>query len=153
MLAATRMREHPMMFQVELNQLEGAGSLRINGMEIHYFPVDHGPTPCFGIDVRDGGAHGVVYSCDTQPIQAVFDRVKKGDLLVHECNKIDCEISPGHTTWAQIKVAVKDIPARQTVLVHLPPMDDETEKEFTGDVRHEFGDKVVVGRDGLTITV
>jgi len=102
----------------------------------------------------DGPSRRLVYSADTEPVPAIYAHLRAGDVLVHDCNKIDQPHNPEHTTWAEIEALLPTLPPDVTTyLVHLPPLDLARDEAFTRAVAAAHGDRVVVGRDGLSFTL
>jgi ribonuclease BN (tRNA processing enzyme) len=152
LVEAVNLPRHPHMFDYVFHELDGqGGTVRAGDITLHYYPVNHGPTPCFGL-YADGPQRRLVYSADTEPVPAIYGNLRPGDVLVHDCNKIDRDLNPEHTTWAQIAALLPGLPDNViTYLVHLPPLDPAAEAAFTQSVRAGHGDRVVVGTDGLEI--
>ncbi len=148
---AVNLPRHPHMFPYVFHELDPTGgTVKAGEVTVQYFPVNHGPTPCFGLYV-DGPAKRLVYSADTEPVPAIYAHLRTGDVLVHDCNKIDQPRNPEHTTWAEIEALQPGLPPGVTTyLVHLPPMDLAREEAFTRAVAAAHGDRVVVGRDGMS---
>lgn len=152
LLAAVKLPDHPHMFSFAYHeQSPDGGTLAAGDVAVSYFPVNHGPTPCSGLAV-DGPRRRLVYSADTEPVAAIYDRLRAGDILIHDCNKIDVARSPEHTAWAEIEALLPALPADVTTyLVHLPPLAEEAEKAFAAMLAEKHGGRVVVGTDGLVI--
>jgi ribonuclease BN (tRNA processing enzyme) len=151
LLAAVKLPAHPHMFPFAFHELdEAGGTVHAGDVTLQYFPVNHGGTPCFGL-YADGSSRRLVYSADTEPVPAIYAHLRAGDVLVHDCNKIDQPRNPEHTTWAEIEGLLPTLPPGVTTyLVHLPPMDSAREEAFTRAVAAAHGDRVVVGRDGMS---
>lgn len=146
LLAAVSLPDHLYMFPIKLHELPaGGGALKSGTLELEYFPVNHGPTPCFGL-----AGKGFVFSADTEPVDAVFSRLRAGDVLIHDCNKIDAELNPEHTTWPQLRKTLPTLPNITIYLVHLPPFNAAQETAFKESLRSYEG-KVILGEDGMII--
>lgn len=153
LLDAVKLPQHPHIFPFEFHELNDAGGTLIAGsITLTYFPVNHGPTPCFGL-TTDGPNRRLVYSADTEPVQAIYDYLRDGDILIHDCNKIDVEINREHTTWAQIEALLPSLPDVTVYLVHLPMLDAEMDTKFRNNIIAKHGQKVIVGSDGLTMNI
>lgn len=154
LLAAVKLPAHPHMFPYVFHELdEAGGTVHAGEVTLQYFPVNHGPTPCFGL-YTDGPSRRLVYSADTEPVPVIYAHLRGGDVLVHDCNKIDQPRNPEHTTWAEIEALLPTLPPGVTsYLVHLPPMDAAREEAFMRAVAMSHGDRVVVGRDGLSFAL
>lgn len=153
LLSAVKLPEHPFMFPYEFHILEAGQGGTITAGDIHftYFPVHHGPTPCFGLYL-DGPHRRLVYSGDTEPIPAIYAHLTPGAILIHDCNKIDQAHSPQHSSWAEIEAQLPHFPdGVTTCLVHLPPLDTAQEASFAASIRAAHGDRVRIGTDGLVI--
>lgn len=150
---AVNLPRHPHIFPMEFHELDAAGGIvRAGEFNLTYFPVNHGPTPCFGLSVA-GRQHRLVYSADTEPVPAIYAHLRDGDTLVHDCNKIDVPLSPEHTSWAQIESMLPNLPAITTYLVHLPMLDDAADRSFQKILRDRHGDKVILGQDGMVLEI
>lgn len=151
---AVNLPRHPHMFPYVFHELDAAGgTLRAGEVTVQYFPVNHGATPCFGL-YMDGPARRLVYSADTEPVPAIYAHLRAGDVLVHDCNKIDQPRNPEHTTWAEIEGLLPSLPPDVTTyLVHLPALDEAREDAFRRAVEAAHGDAVVVGRDGQSFAL
>lgn len=154
LLAAVKLPAHPHMFPYHYHELSATGgtlAISDDGPAVTYFPVNHGPTPCNGLYV-DGPRRRLVYSADTEPVAAIYACLRAGDVLVHDCNKIDIARSPEHTSWAEIEALLPDLPpAITTYLVHLPPLDAGQGASFSRMLAASYGDRVVAAADGLVI--
>ena len=151
LLDAVNLPGHPHMFPFEFHELDAdGGTLTAGSITLTYFPVNHGPTPCFGL-TTDGPNRRLVFSADTEPVQAIYDHLRDGDILIHDCNKIDMDINREHTTWAQIEALLPSWPDVTVYLVHLPLMDADQETVFKNAIADKHKNMAVVGTDGLTI--
>lgn len=153
LLDATDILRHPGIFPIIFHDLPLADGVMTAGeFNVSYFPVNHGATACLGLQIVTGG-RSVIYSADTEPCETIYRRLKTGDVLIHECNKIDEPLSPGHTTWPQLEQIIPRLPDIDTYLVHLPEMDDEQEQKFSDFLRNRFGTRVQMARDGQTLSI
>lgn len=153
LLDAVKLPQHPHMFPFEFHELNASGgTLTAGSITLTYFPVNHGPTPCFGL-TTNGPNRRLVYSADTEPVQAIYDYLRDGDILIHDCNKIDVEINREHTTWAQIEALLPSLPNVTVYLVHLPMLDEEQSATFKSTLADKYGDRIVAGEDGITTTL
>jgi ribonuclease Z len=90
-------------------------------LEVVTFPVDH-DQPNVGVAIRDGATGAMaVYSCDTEPCEAVVSHARAADLLIHECN--DCaalgERRRGHSTAEGAARIAEVAGVKKLFLVHL----------------------------------
>ena len=144
---------HPHMFPMEFHELDDkGGTIQAGEINATYYPVNHGPTPCFGLTAMGTGRR-LVYSGDTEPLQAIYDHLSDGDVLVHDCNKIDVAVNREHTTWSQIETLLPSLPDVTTYLVHLPLLDQTADAAFQAMLRRDHGGKVVLGQDGMAISL
>lgn len=151
LIEAVNLPRHPYIFPMEFHVLEPqGGTLRAGNITLDYFPVNHGPTPCFGLTVK-GDQCRLVYSGDTEPAPAIYRPLQDGDILIHDCNKIDAALNPEHTTWAQIESLLPDLPDITTYLVHLPMLDQAADMAFRKKLRDQYGNKVIAGEDSISI--
>lgn len=140
------------MFPITFHELnDDGGELSIDdGIKLEYFQVNHSDTPCMGFAVKsDTSDKKLVYSADTSPSENIYKHLNEGDIMIHDCNLIDQEISPGHTTWHELKQILKANPPIQLYLVHIQDLDDEQEDDFKAHLAHNYTDKVFLGEDGL----
>lgn len=150
---AVNLPGHPHIFPMEFHALDDAGGmLQAGEFNLIYFPVNHGPTPCFGLTAK-GEKRRLVYSADTEPVPAIYRHLRDGDILIHDCNKIDVPLSPEHTSWAQIEEFLPTLPAITTYLAHLPLLDKDTDTQFSKTLRVQYGDTVLLGRDGMVVDI
>ena len=90
-------------------------------LEVVTFPVDH-DQPNVGVAIKEGATGAMaVYSCDTEPCEAVVDHATAVDLLIHECN--DCaalgERHRGHSTAEGAARVAEAAGIKKLFLVHL----------------------------------
>lgn len=152
LLQATGLWNRPGCFPIETQIIAPSGEVRsCGGIELEFFPVSHGPTPTFGIAWAARGQHrAFVYSSDTSPVDVVWKRARTGALLVHECNSYAHETQAGHTTIGQILPHAARVEC-EIVLVHLPPSPPEEEAVIERKLADQFGRRVVLGRDGMSV--
>lgn len=103
-------------------------------------PVIHFlPNICLRFELKDGGK-SAVYSCDTEPCQAVIDMARGVDVLIHEASGP----YPGHTSAAQAGEIARQAGAGALYLIHYPggkytgahaDLVAEAKKHYAGEVR------------------
>jgi ribonuclease Z len=128
----------------EIPQEEGVTVLDTDAWRITAAPVQHSvPTMGFRIEEKAGGKV-VVYSCDTEPSDAVVRLAENADILVHEASG-DVK---GHTSAEGAAQIAARAGVRDLLLVHLPPdlhpsSLDEARRHFEhvekGDELGEYG--------------
>ena len=145
--------DQPGMFPILFHELKGDGGvIQIGDFNINYFPVAHNDTPCLGLATQIDSKQ-FVYSADSSPIDSIYSRLKDGDILVHDCNRIDEPLSGGHTTWDQLRDMLPSLPDITLYLVHLPDTPSAQEKAFKAYLKANFGEKVFMGEDGLKVQI
>ncbi|RYG33011.1 MBL fold metallo-hydrolase [bacterium] len=115
--------------------------LKVGGMEIHTFVVDHGKTPVIGIRVGD-----FAYVTDVSHIPPEAEAMLQGlNTLILDAVRI--EPHPNHFHLAAALAQVEKLRPRQTYLTHLSHDYDHavTERELPESVKLAF--------DGLVLTV
>lgn len=150
LLQALQVPQSPQLFPLEFHVLpyEG-GHLSLDGIDLEYFPVDHS-APCFGVAVQ-GEKRNLVYSADTQPLASIYQHLRDGDVLVHECNSVDDAVNAGHTTWQQFKALMPTLADVESYLVHLPPMTAERDASFRQEMSAAQGGTVAMAEDGQVL--
>ena len=108
--------------------------------------------PCYGLALRENGK-GLIYSGDTEPVPAIYQQLRTGDILIHECNKIDQALNAGHTTWTQLEEIIPTLPAVEIYLVHLPLMTKNEEIEFGAMLTRTYQQQVRLAEDGAQISL
>jgi ribonuclease BN (tRNA processing enzyme) len=135
---------------MEVVSMKG-GTRTIGSMDLEFFPVSHGSTPTLGIAwLGSNTRRTLVYSCDTEPVAAVWQRAVPGSLLVHESSSFSEDSLGEHTSLAQIRKHAKDSKA-DIILVHLPPATVSEEEAIEMMLSKEFGTRVMLGYDGLMV--
>lgn len=143
---------HPGIFPVLLHTLpEDGGEFTTGSTVFRYFPVKHS-IPCFGLRALSGSRR-FVYSGDTEALDLIYEGLKDGDVLVHECNSIDQDRNPGHTTWAELERLLETLPAVSLYLVHLPALDDARDDAFAAGLQERYKGRVVAARDLLQVEI
>lgn len=151
LIDSVNLPRHPYMFPMEFHELaQQGGTLNAGNITLDYFPVNHGPTPCFGL-TTEGEERRLVYSGDTEPVPAIYRPLQDGDILIHDCNKIDAALNQEHTTWAQLESLLPDLPDITLYLVHLPLLDQAADAAFRKKLFDQYGDRVIVGTDSMMI--
>ncbi len=152
LLHATGLLNRPRCFPIETQIIVPSGEVRAcGGIELEFFPVNHGSTPTFGISwAAHGQRRAFVYSSDTCPVDVVWKRAKTGALLVHECNSYTHETEVGHTTINQLLSRAARVKC-EIVLVHLPSTTPEEQAVIEKTLSDQFGRRVVLGWDGMSI--
>jgi ribonuclease Z len=152
LLESSGLWNRPGCFNIETEVVSMKGGTRtISSMDLEFFPVSHGSTPTLGITwLGSNTRRTLVYSCDTEPVAAVWQRAIPGSLLVHECSSFSGDSLSGHTSLPQVRKHAKDSKA-DIILVHLPPATVSEEEAVETMLSMEFGARVMLGYDGLTI--
>jgi ribonuclease Z len=136
--------------ETEVVPIEG-GTRTIGSIDLEFFPVSYGSIPTLGVAWPGSNTRRtLVYSCDTEPVAAVWQRAVPGSLLVHECSSFSEDSLSGHTSLQQIRKHAKDSKA-DIILVHLPPATISEEEAIGTMLSKEFGTRVMLGYDGLTV--
>jgi ribonuclease Z len=148
---------------------EGGGARLVfdrDGLKILAFPVDHGPdTPAYGYKFEYAG-HTAVFSGDCRPTPGLVVQAHGADVLVHEV------VVPGllrRRSLIEDKEAVERVIARHTtpeeagrifaltrprlaVYTHIVPS-MATAADLVPPTRKEYGGRLAVGYDLMTITI
>lgn len=141
------------------------------GLTVEALRVDHPPvTECFALKVS-GSGRTVVFSADTAPFPPLAEFARNADILVHEAmlpdgldsiirrtgngSRLREHLIASHSFAADAARIAKDAGVATLVLNHLIPADDPafTEAHWQTAVAPFFDGRVVVGRDGLVISL
>lgn len=133
--------------------------------------VDHPPvTDCFALKFV-GSGKAIVFSADTAPFPPLADFARGADLLVHEAmlpegldsivrrtgngSRLREHLIASHSFAADAAQIAAEAGVGMLVLNHLIPADDPafTEAHWRAAVIPIFGGSLVVGRDGLVISL
>lgn len=133
--------------------------------------VDHPPvTDCFALKFL-GSGKTIVFSADTAPFPPLADFARGADLLVHEAmlpegldrivrrtgngSRLREHLVASHSFAADAAQIAAQAGAGMLVLNHLIPADDPAfaEAHWRAAVTPVFGGSLVVGRDGLVISL
>ncbi|MBB5277126.1 MBL fold metallo-hydrolase [Rhizobium rosettiformans] len=133
--------------------------------------VDHPPvTDCFALKFV-GSGKTIVFSADTAPFPPLADFALGADLLVHEAmlpegldsivrrtgngSRLREHLVASHSFAADAAQIAAQAGVGMLVLNHLIPADDPafTEAHWRAAVTRVFGGSLVVGRDGLVISL
>ncbi|MBX9468987.1 MAG: MBL fold metallo-hydrolase [Rhizobium sp.] len=145
--------------------------LQDGDLEVEALRVDHPPvTDCFALKVS-GSGKTVVFSADTAPFPPLSDFARHADILVHEAmlpegldsivrrtgngSRLREHLVASHSFAADAAGIAQEAGVAMLVLNHLIPADDPvfTEEHWRAAVTSVFNGVVVVGRDGLTISL
>ncbi|QEE44013.1 MBL fold metallo-hydrolase [Rhizobium sp. WL3] len=145
--------------------------LQDGDLEVEALRVDHPPvTECFALKFK-GSGKTVVFSADTAPFPPLADFARHADILVHEAmlpegldsivrrtGNGSClreHLVASHSFAADAAGIAQEAGVAMLVLNHLIPADDPvfTEEHWRAAVTPVFNGVVVVGRDGLTISL
>jgi ribonuclease BN (tRNA processing enzyme) len=145
--------------------------LQDGDLEVEALRVDHPPvTDCFALKVS-GSGKTVVFSADTAPFPPLADFARHTDILVHEAmlpegldsivrrtgngSRLREHLVASHSFAADAAGIAQEAGVGMLVLNHLIPADDPAfgEQHWRAAVAPIFAGEVVVGRDGLTISL
>lgn len=145
--------------------------LQDGDLEVEALRVDHPPvTECFALKFK-GSGKTVVFSADTAPFPPLADFARHADILVHEAmlpegldsivsrtgngSRLREHLVASHSFAADAAGIAQAAGVAMLVLNHLIPADDPvfTEQHWRAAVAPIFAGEVVVGRDGLTISL
>lgn len=147
-----------------------------DGLRVTMFAVDHDPVvPAVGYRF-DYGGKSIVVSGDTKKTAAMVEAARGADILVHEA--VDRETVEGarallenanprrwamagdmlshHTSTLEAAAIAGDAGVGKLVLTHLVPSippQEGPERSFIRGMAEIYGGPIVVGRDGMKITV
>jgi len=150
----------------------GPGEVRTDqDLTVTAVRVDHPPvTDCFALKFV-GSGKTIVFSADTAPFPPLADFARGADLLVHEAmlpegldsivrrtgngSRLREHLVASHSFAADAAHIAAQAGVGMLVLNHLIPADDPafTEAHWRGAVTPIFGGSLVVGRDGLVISL
>ena len=150
----------------------GAGVILQEGdLQVEALRVDHPPVAeCFALKVS-GSGKTVVFSADTAPFPPLADFARQADILVHEAmlpegldsiirrtgngSRLREHLVASHSFAADAARIAQQAGVALLVLNHLIPADDPafTEEHWRGAVRPIFCGELVVGRDGLVVSL
>ncbi len=108
------------MFSLEWHPValrEGHRVVEMEGVAISASPVDHAGNDTLALrfeDVDTGRA--IVYSADTEPVQAVVALATSAELLIHEATGED----RGHSTPEQAAAVAREAGVARLALIHYP---------------------------------
>jgi len=116
----------PVPINVEWRDLADRVELRDGGVVTH-FPVPH-PGGAVGFRI-DWPGRSLAYVTDTTaaPDAKYLEKIRGVDLLLHECNFSDDEVSPefalktGHSQTSAVARVAKAVDAKRLVMIHLAP--------------------------------
>ncbi len=150
----------------------GPGEVRTDqDLTVIALRVDHPPvTDCFALKFV-GSGKTIVFSADTAPFPPLADFSRGADLLVHEAmlpegldsivrrtgngSRLREHLVASHSFAADAAQIAAQAGVGMLVLNHLIPADDPafTEAHWRAAVTPVFGGSLVVGRDGLVISL
>ncbi len=112
------------------------------------------PTLAFRIE---SAGKSICYSADTIYCQTVIELAKNADLLLHEATFLEDQLSIAeltrHSTARMAGRAAREAHAKQLVLFHIPPPNEQREDEFRNQAMSEYGNEILLGTDLATIQV
>ena len=153
-------------FELDIEEIEFEGNLKINDIKIEYFDVDHKPVLyAFGYNFLCN-AEKITISGDTKPCKNIEKYAMDTDVLVHEVF-IEDEIKPingmrniktlhnvkaYHTLSTEVGKIAKKTNAKNLVLTHFVPPNFE-EKKLEELVSQDYGKVPIIGEDLMTIDI
>jgi ribonuclease Z len=147
-----------------------------DGLRVTMFAVDHAPVvPAVGYKLEYKGK-SVVVSGDTMKTASVIEMSRGADLLVHEAvdRRTIEQVMPvmkqaqprraamtedmmsHHTTTLEVAEIARDAGVKKVALTHLVPSippTDAAEANFARGMAEIYQGPIVVGRDGMVITI
>jgi ribonuclease Z len=103
------------------------------------------PAIAIRVEVIDGMS--VVYSSDTEPVEALVQLADRADLLFHEA----AGEGTGHSGAAQAADVGKRAKVKRLVLIHYDPQDDMTTLQHTA--QSVYRGEVILAKDGMEFTL
>ncbi len=142
-------------WQVRAHEIGPGEALRVDGLQVRAFPVEHGDWPAFGFRFDTPG-RSVVISGDTAPVEAVVEHASGCDLLLHEVYSAAgfAQRPPGwqryhshmHTSTRELaQIAARARPG--LLVVHHQLFWGATEEELIAEIRAGYDGPVVSGKD------
>lgn len=117
-------------FALDIREIEIGASLRVAGLDLTAFAMDH-PSGGDALGLRfSDGATAFAYSGDTGWTEALVDLARDADLLLVECSGA-LEPLPAHLDWRGLKEKLPRLAARRIVLTHM----SEAARTLENDMR------------------
>jgi ribonuclease BN (tRNA processing enzyme) len=107
------------------------------------------PTLAFRVDSSDG--RSFCYSADTAYCSNIVTLAKNVDLLLHEATFVQDQATIAdltkHSTAHIAGQVAREADAKRLVLFHVPPPNENREKEFTLQAETAFGGRCIISTD------
>lgn len=139
----------PGFFQVQFHDLpeeEGVQVLEREDFRVIASPVVHLiPTIGLRFESRPEG-RAIVYSCDTEPCDALRNLAEGANVLLHEASGAN----PGHSTAAQAGELAQQAGVKRLLLIHYP-LGEAIGRQMLAQAEVSFGASVALAKDLMTI--
>jgi ribonuclease Z len=139
----------PGFFQVQFHDLpeeEGVQVLEREDFRVIASPVVHLiPTIGLRFESRPEG-RAIVYSCDTEPCDALRNLAEGANVLLHEASGAN----PGHSTAAQAGELAQQAGVKRLLLIHYP-LGEAIGRQMLAQAEASFGASVALAKDLMTI--
>ncbi|MGD8813346.1 MAG: MBL fold metallo-hydrolase [Anaerolineales bacterium] len=139
----------PGFFQVQFHDLpeeEGVQVLEREDFRVIASPVVHLiPTIGLRFESRPEG-RAIVYSCDTEPCDALRNLAEGANVLLHEASGAN----PGHSTAAQAGELARQAGVKRLLLIHYP-LGEAIGRQMLAQAEVSFGASVALAKDLMTI--
>ena len=153
-------------FQMDVNEFNSLGNIKIKDLNIKYFEVDHKPVKyAYGFSFTNKNKK-LTISGDTKPCENLLKYAQKSDLLLHEVfiegeilktNKMRTKktlhnVKSYHTTSSQVGKVAFITQTKKLVLTHFVPT-QFNKARLKKVIKKDFGKNPIIGEDLMTINI
>ena len=153
-------------FQIDVNEFNSLGNIKIKDLKIKYFEVDHKPVKyAYGFTFNNNNKK-LTISGDTKPCENLMKYAQKSDVLLHEVfiegeilqtNKMRTKetlhnVKSYHTTSTQVGKVAFITQSKKLVLTHFVPT-QFNKNRLKKVIKKDFGKDPIIGEDLMTLTI
>tara|TARA_Y100001970_G_scaffold61036_1_gene77780 strand:- start:483 stop:1310 length:828 start_codon:yes stop_codon:yes gene_type:complete len=153
-------------FQIDVNEFNSLGNIKIKDLKIKYFEVDHKPVKyAYGFTFNNNNKK-LTISGDTKPCENLMKYAQKSDVLLHEVfiegeilqtNKMRTKetlhnVKNYHTTSTQVGKVAFITQSKKLVLTHFVPT-QFNKNRLKKVIKKDFGKDPIIGEDLMTLTI
>tara|TARA_Y100001960_G_scaffold113834_1_gene121845 strand:- start:1402 stop:2229 length:828 start_codon:yes stop_codon:yes gene_type:complete len=153
-------------FQIDVNEFNSLGNIKIKDLKIKYFEVDHKPVKyAYGFTFNNNNKK-LTISGDTRPCENLMKYAQKSDVLLHEVfiegeilqtNKMRTKetlhnVKNYHTTSTQVGKVAFITQSKKLVLTHFVPT-QFNKNRLKKVIKKDFGKDPIIGEDLMTLTI
>jgi len=153
-------------FQIEINEFNPIGNVKIRDINIKYFEVDHKPVKyAYGFSFTNKNKK-LTISGDTKPCENLMKYAQKSDVLLHEVfiegeiiktNKMRTKktlhnVKSYHTTSSQVGKVAFITQSKKLVLTHFVPT-QFNKARLKKIIKKDYGKNPIIGEDLMTINI